>query len=176
MGDKLLSALTAGVLSLGWPKESSQRKGHPRVDARLRRVPCATRRAGRLWNSGLRPSNSPRRLPPARLRCSASSMGTRNTERNAQRGRANFPLVCRAPWEALSNAGLDGGVGEHCPKGRRSRPKLRSPRPSRVAQGTGQRPAPTQGRLFFAYFLLAKQKKVRRASGAETNVSANPPA
>ena len=37
----------------------------------------------------------------------------------------------------------------------------------RVAQGTGQRPAPTQGRLFFAYFILAKQKKVRRASSAE---------
>ena len=39
--------------------------------------------------------------------------------------------------------------------------------PNRVAQGTGQRPAPTQGRLFCAYFLLAKQKKVRRASSAE---------
>jgi len=37
----------------------------------------------------------------------------------------------------------------------------------RVAQGTGRSPAPTQGRLFFAYFLLAKQKKVRRASSAE---------
>ena len=37
----------------------------------------------------------------------------------------------------------------------------------RVAQGTGRSPAPTQGRLFFAYFLLAKQKKVRRAASAE---------
>src|SRR5574343_282752 len=38
-------------------------------------VPCATRQAGRLRNSGLRPSNSPRRLPPAYLRCSAPLKG-----------------------------------------------------------------------------------------------------
>ena len=40
------------------------------------------------------------------------------------------------------------------------RPELRSPRETRVAQGTRQSRAPTQGRLFFAYFLLATQKKV----------------
>ena len=46
----------------------------------------------------------------------------------------------------------------------------------RVAQGTGRSPAPTQGRLFFAYFLLAKQKKVRRAASAKPNASPkNPP-
>ena len=46
----------------------------------------------------------------------------------------------------------------------------------RVAQGTGRSQAPTQGRLFFAYFLLAKQKKVRRASSAKPNASPkNPP-
>ena len=38
----------AGVLSFASPKESSQRKGDPVVDAPLRGVPCATRRAGRL--------------------------------------------------------------------------------------------------------------------------------
>ena len=38
-------------------------------------VPCATRNAGRLRNSGLRPSNSARRLPPAFLRCSAPPKG-----------------------------------------------------------------------------------------------------
>ncbi len=41
----------------------------------LRQRRCATRQAGRLRNSGLRPSNSPRRLPPARLRCSPLQMG-----------------------------------------------------------------------------------------------------
>ena len=44
------SALLAGVLSFASPKESSQRKGDPRVGAL--RVPCATRQAGRLRNSG----------------------------------------------------------------------------------------------------------------------------
>ena len=44
------SALLAGVLSFASPKESSQRKGDPRVGAL--RVPCATRNAGRLRNSG----------------------------------------------------------------------------------------------------------------------------
>ena len=39
------------------------------------RVPCATRNAGRLRNSGLRASNSARRLPPAFLRCSAPPKG-----------------------------------------------------------------------------------------------------
>ncbi len=45
----------------------------------------------------------------------------------------------------------------------------------RVAQGTGRSPAPTQGRLFFAYFLLAKQKKVRRASSAEPQANSSTP-
>ena len=45
----------------------------------------------------------------------------------------------------------------------------------RVAQGTGRSPAPTQGRLFFAYFLLAKQKKVRRPSGRKTVHNEGPP-
>ena len=37
---------------------------------------------------------------------------------------------------------------------------LGCPRPDRVAQGTGRSPAPTPGRLLFAYFFLAKQEKV----------------
>ncbi|RIX48888.1 MAG: hypothetical protein D3M94_03000 [Rhodocyclales bacterium GT-UBC] len=49
-------------------------------------------------------------------------------------------------------------------------PELRSPRSCRIAQGTGQSPAPTSGRLLFAYFFLAKQEKVRRASGAKKGV------
>jgi hypothetical protein len=43
-----------------------------------------------------------------------------------------------------------------------SRRRVLANRPAfRVAQGTGQRPAPTQGGFFFGYFLLATQKKVR---------------
>jgi hypothetical protein len=84
------SALLAGILSFASPKESSQRKGDPRLRGRLRRLPCATRNAGRLRNSGLRPSNSPRRRPPALLRCSALHMGTRKASRSqAPSGKQN---------------------------------------------------------------------------------------
>jgi len=68
------SALLAGVLSFASPKESSQRKGDPRVGAL--RVPCATRQAGRLAKLACGSDNASR-LPPARLRCSAPRMGTR---------------------------------------------------------------------------------------------------
>ena len=68
------SALLAGVLSFASPKESSQRKGDPRVGAL--RVPCATRQAGRLAKLACGSDNASR-MPPARLRCSAPLMGTR---------------------------------------------------------------------------------------------------
>jgi hypothetical protein len=54
----------------------AKKKATPRA-APASPVPCATRNAGRLRNSGLCPSNSPRRRPPAFLRCSAPSTGTR---------------------------------------------------------------------------------------------------
>ena len=69
--------LEGGPVSLVSPKETGERKGDPRLRGRLHRLPCATRPAGRLRNSGLRPSNSARRLPPARLRCSALHRGGR---------------------------------------------------------------------------------------------------
>ena len=55
--------------------------------------------------------------------------------------------------------------GEHClsPLGG----ELRSPRQPRVAQGTPRSGAPTRSRLFFANFLLAKQKKVRSPVNGE---------
>ena len=58
------------------------------------------------------------------------------------------------------------GKGRALFEGRR--PELRSPRPARVAQGTPRSGAPTWGRLFFADFLLAKQKKVRSPVNGET--------
>ena len=56
-------------------KKVAKEKATPALRGRLCRLPCATREAGRLRNSGLRPSNSPRRLPPAALRCSALHEG-----------------------------------------------------------------------------------------------------
>ncbi|MBS1145645.1 MAG: hypothetical protein H6R14_3051, partial [Proteobacteria bacterium] len=104
------------------------------------------------------------------------------------------------PWKALSNAGGPGGVGLPCLSRRRvlaSRPALR------VAQGTGQSPAPTPGSpfLWLLSFGEAKESTPARqarkpafqkrtptgkqrkpahqkrdaASGAETSVSAPSP-
>ena len=209
----LFSALTAGVLSFASPKESSQRKGDPRVDAGLRPVPCATRRAGhpkstssrcfaslraRLRNSGLRPSDSPRRLPPARLRCSASSRGTRQgvaarracLKNGLLRSTGNFgqnrnrfngdrlagPLGRRRATQGLAEKGRALSEGQS--------PELRSPRQHRVAQGTGRSPAPTQGCLFLWLLSFGQAKestpavnaersgqKHARASGAETRAT-----
>ncbi len=69
----------------------------------------------------------------------------------------NFETLFPQPSAASSSAGRAGVVGSHC----LSRRRVHANRPAhRVAQGTpkGRRP---RGRLFFGYFLLAKQKKVR---------------
>ena len=65
-----------------------------------------------------------------------------------------------------SSAGAPGAFGEDClsPKGEfRSRPARRAAQ--QRGEKRGRRPAVSRGRLFFAYFLLAKQKKVRRRPG-----------
>ena len=110
----------------------AKKKATPALRGQLRRLPCATRTAGRLRNSGLRPSDSPRRLPPAALRCSALHEGDPEnhlsvTERGRNRNAKDscVRLVFNPPWKTPSNAGLSGVVGEHC---LRAKPELRSPR------------------------------------------------
>ena len=88
--DALCSALTAGDFFLGRQEKVTKKKATPALRGRLRRLPCATRQAGRLRNSGLCPSDSPRRLPPAPLRCSALHEGegkAHRTEFDAPYGR-----------------------------------------------------------------------------------------
>jgi len=95
----LFSALRAGVLSFASPKESSQRKGDPRVGAGQSPVPCATRLKRGLRNSGfaLRQSSPFLRLS---LRCSAPLMGTRETSRNEGSAQEELSSVfCRQPLE-----------------------------------------------------------------------------
>ena len=72
-----VSALLAGVLSFASPKESSQRKGDPEGGAGRSPVPCATRHAGAAAELGLCPQTVLAEGPPAYLRCSAPSTGTR---------------------------------------------------------------------------------------------------
>ena len=190
MGDRLHSALTAGVLSFASPKESSQRKGDPDLRGRRCRLPCATRRAGRLRNSPLRSSDSARRLPPALLRCSALQTGdprsvtaetpapTKNIFHCGRPQKSLFllsPVMSRRFSGPLERRRATQGLAERgraLSEGRS--PELRSPRQDRVAQGTPRSGAPTQGRLFFAYFLLAKQKKVMSPVNGEIQRFSNP--
>jgi len=79
--ERLFSALRAGVLSFASPKESSQRKGDPRVGARCAGPLRYSKSAGaaELGPAGLKQSSpSFRRF----LRCSAPFMGTRKASRN----------------------------------------------------------------------------------------------
>ena len=173
--DALCSALPAGILSFASPKESSQRKGDPNLRGRLRRLPCATRRAGRLRNSARWASDSARRLLPSLFRCSALQMGSRNTDRHAS-ARATNPAqsdhrsVFHSPSASSSSAGRTGGVVLPC----LSRRRVLARRPAdRAAQSTRPRRATQRARLFFGDFLLATQKKVARASGAKPNAPEN---
>ena len=181
LSDALCSALPAGVLFLVWPRKSSQKEGHPWVGARLRRVPCATRNAGRLRNSGLRPSDSARRLPPAILRCSAPPKGPGKTSmldwwssifatsggRPQQVFGGEKWLCPDALWAPLRGA-------EQRRRGGASRLALSEPKaslasrpPCRVAQGTGRSPAPTQGSPFLWLLSFGEAKESTPAGKAE---------
>ena len=124
-------------------------------------VPCATRVVGRLAKLAFGSDNASRR-PPTTLRCSAPLKGAQKASRlSRQPGkqpvavdaekRAKIKISRAAPAlivapPASAPDGLPGPLrgaeqrrlgrkkGEHC---LRAQPELRSPRPSRVAQGTG---------------------------------------
>ena len=155
----------------------AKKKATPALRGRLRRLPCATRKAGRLRNSGLRPSNSARRLPPASLCCSALHEGDPESHLSAtERGRnrntkgSGNRSVFNSPWKTPSNAGLSGVVGEDC---LRAKPEFRSPRSRRVAEGTPPQAGRRPGAAFsLAPFFWRSKRKDARASGAEPSGSA----
>gem|GEM_PF-2377009 len=145
----VLSALRAGVLSFASPKESSQRKGDPRVGAGyagpLRYSPLAG--AAELGAAPLRQSSPFFRQ---RLRCSAPLRGTRKasgrkglSEWNATVGPKKCPNL---KFPSLASDGLPGPLGgaeqrrkaggsrRGLSEGRR--PEFRSRPACRVAQGT----------------------------------------
>ena len=88
---------------------------------------------------------------------------------------AESQLVClsvsesdafHSPSASSSSAGGAGEVGLHC----LSRRRVHASRPHRrAAQSTRRSRATKRARLFFAYFILAKQKKVSRRSTAKNS-------
>ena len=181
-----VSALLAGVLSFASPKESSQRKGDPRVGAPSGFLPL-------LDGPGGLPelacgSNMASRQPPARLRCSAPLMGTRKastfnrcapeSDFHGQPEKRLENEICHLGTQAkiqdVSPGPLKGAEqrrgwrkkGEDC---LRAKPEFRSPRQSRVAQGTGAAGTDPGSPSFCLLFLgEARKSKTPRKGGIPT--------
>jgi hypothetical protein len=187
------SALRAGILSFASPKESSQRKGDPRLRGRRCRLPCATRCWRGLRNSALRASNSPRPLSATSSVARRSTWGPGKASRNdgsAQETKTRF-FNSRAleiaknylywfggdafwvPLRGAEQRRFERKEGEDC---LRAKPEFRSPRSNRVAQGTGQRPAPTRGSPFLWLLSFGEAKESTPARKAENSLktSKNP--
>ncbi len=168
------SALTAGDFFLGRQEKVTKRRSTPALRGRLCRLPCATRRAGRLRNSGLRPSDSPRRLPPARTPLLGAARGGRKahrTEFDAPMA-VDIGVVFNLALCVVEQRKAQREKGRGLSEDRRS--EFRSPpvaAEQRRAPGAAGRRC---GRaFFFGYFLLGKtRRKYARASGAEPSASA----
>jgi len=192
----VLSALRAGVLSFASPKESSQRKGDPRVGAGcagpLRY--SASRAAAELGPAGLKQSSPKAPGQPALLSASQGDpKGVSAQRANAQfrrrhSGESRNPEKSRH-WTsafagvtgqsacALSTDGLPGPLrgAEQRRNAGGSRLAVFEPKASlasrpafRVAQGTRQRRAPTQGWPFLWLLSFGHTKESTPASKAET--------
>ena len=153
------------LLFLAWPRKSNQKEGHPCCVGL--RFPCAARRPGRRGNSPLRAQTPRAFLPrPAALLGDAEGASLRTPALGESWAfRANGTRCC-------SPSALPIG----CVRPGQERNRVRAPqhgafcapcqgelveRPAARAQ-SGTRRAAMWGRLFFGYFLLAKQKKVTR--------------
>ena len=153
---------------LGRQKKEAKEKATPGRRPAFGGVPCATRTAGRLRNSGLRPSDSPRRLPPAALRCSASSKGGQHrAEFDAHRAWCpfGFPLALCVVEQRKTQREKGRGLSE-------GEARVAQPRSRRVAQGTPPQAGRRPGVAFsLATFFWRSKRKYARASGAEHSAS-----
>src|SRR5574343_77336 len=142
-------------------------------------VPCATRHWRGLRNSGLRPSDSPRPFSASGCVAQRLSGGPKGVRAQAVARNATVePKKCpKLKFPSSATDGLPGplrGAEQRRKAGgfRRGLSEGRSPefrsRPAfRVAQGTGAAGADPGVAFSLLTFLLAKQKKVSRASSAE---------
>ena len=152
-------------LSFAWPKESNQRKSHPWCVGL--RLPCDARQPGRRGNSPWR-AQTPRAFPPRLAALLGDTQG------------ASLRTPALGEESALRVDGTRGCFPSALPIWRvragRERNRVRAPQQGTfcvTCQGelverllvrakSGTRRAAMWGRLFFGYFLLAKQKKVTR--------------
>jgi hypothetical protein len=164
---------TAHSLSFACPKESKQRKRHP--DSGGPGVPgllCAARSSREVQKLALRAQTSELLDPscPALLDASNGDPKSQH-QRTARLAAPNIAAMRSEPSGICSSGPLRRAEQR---SGRRIKKRsCLSPqgefcasRLPRAAQGSPRRGPRNRGRLFFAYFLLAKQKKVSALSGA----------
>jgi hypothetical protein len=174
-----VSALLAGVLFLASPRKSSQKEGDPRVGAGyagpLRYSPLAG--AAELGPSALRQSSPFFRQ---RLRCSAPLRGTQRRPGSGScpkcYGRAEkMPKIeisqfghgwFTGPLERRRATQAGAEKGRALFEARRA--ELRSPRASRVAQGTGAAGADPGSPSFCLLFLGEARKSETPLKGGKT--------
>jgi hypothetical protein len=142
-------------------------------------VPCATRNAGRLAKLACGSDNASR-LPPAFLRCSAPSTGTRKASTFSQRDLNwhSYGQPEKKPKNEICRSGVDASPGplrdaeqrrgwrmkgEDC---LRAQPEFRSPRQPRVAQGTGVA-GTDPGSPFLCLLSFGEAKESNAANKAE---------
>ena len=143
-------------------KKGAKEKATPGRRPACGGVPCATRLERGLRNSGFALKQcSP--TPPSSLRCSAPRRGIQTPIGHHC---ARFVFL---PSASSSSAGRNGKKGEDCL--RANGPSSAAPRCGRAAQRTRRSRATQRARLFFGYFLLARQKKVPRRSAAKPSIS-----
>ncbi len=172
----------AGILSFASPKESSQRKGDPNLRGRLTPTPLRYSPPAGAAELGLRPQTVLALFPPAAALLGAphgdpkgvAGMGTVRKNKYVRRSLKNPNARRYCSNQDVFSGPLEGAEQRRNAGGFRlalSEPQASSGKPPGVSSSAGNpaQRAPTRGRLFFAYFLLATQKKVRRPTRAENN-------
>ena len=133
-------------------------------------VPCATRLERGLRNSGFALKQCSPTSPLKAALLSVFQGDLRPSQHYRQRVKQDSVLIM--PSASSSSAGRNGKEREDCL--RAAGPSSAAPRWNRAAQRTRRSRATRRARLFFGYFLLARQKKVPRRSTAKPNASARP--
>ena len=179
------------LLFFASPKKSKQKKGDPDTAVLRTALRCSGR--GALRNSRARsmpaqtilaqktPSSlrfsAPPKGPKVKSAITSHSHGIRCAQLDSRfRGNDNGVvsaflgertalmrwLCCWAPWEVPRSAGFRGAVREDCLS------EASSAAPPKAEHRRAVRSTTVSGRLSFAYFSLAKQRKVSRPLGETT--------
>jgi hypothetical protein len=170
---------TAELLSLACPRESNQREGHPESGGPgVPGLLCAARSRREVQKLALRAQTSELLDPscPALLDAShgdpksqhqrTARLAAPNIATNSTVAMRSEPR-CIGSWAPLRRAEQRSGRREKKRRCLSPKGEFCASRLPRAAQGSPGTPGPrNRGRLFFAYFLLAKQKKVSALSGA----------